>query len=345
MGFETKKGMAKAVDGVSFDVHRGEVYGLAGESGSGKSTIALAVLRLIEEPGKILSGKILYDGQNVLDFDDNQLRAYRWSKVSMVFQGAMNSFNPVMRIGEQLVDAITAHSNMSLEDAQKRAQELLEMVGIDKIFINRYPFELSGGMKQRAMIAMALILNPPLLIADEPTTSIDVIRQVEILKLLKSLQSKFGLSMIYITHDLSLMAAIADRIGILYAGKLVEEGPVDEIYERPAHPYTKLLLQSIPKLEGESSIIGIPGQPPNPLSYPSGCRFHPRCPFAMNICVDEEPLLKEVSGEPPAEISGDRQDYGVGPSHRVACFLWDKAGAGAYDTRFTPVKKIDQKVG
>jgi len=344
VAFKTKKGAAYAVDDVSFDVYKGEVFGIAGESGSGKSTIGLSILRLIEEPGKIESGQIIFDGKNILDFDEQQLRDYRWRDVSMIFQGAMNAFNPVMRIGEQLVDVMLAHSNISEDDAYKRATELLELVGIDKVFINRYPFELSGGMKQRAMIAMSLALNPKLLIADEPTTSIDVIRQVEVLRLLKGLQTKLGLSMIYITHDLSIMAAVADRIGIMYAGKLIEQGTVEQIYVSPAHPYTRLLVESIPTLEGtQERLKGIPGQPPNPLSYPSGCRFHPRCPYAMNVCALRHPDLKPVGTKYPNEITPKR----FVPSqlgHYAACYLWDKMDADPQDPKFTPLKPLKEEV-
>ncbi len=343
VAFKTKKGMAYAVDDVTFDVYKGEVFGLAGESGSGKSTIALSILRLIEEPGRIEAGSIIFDGKNVLEFTQKELQEYRWHDVSMVFQGAMNSFNPVMRIGEQLVDAIMAHSNMTEEEAYKRAEELIAMVGIDKMFINRYPFELSGGMKQRAMIAMALVLNPKLLIADEPTTSIDVIRQVEVLRLLKGLQNKLGLSMIYITHDLSLMAAIADRVGIMYAGKLVEQGTVTQIYKTPAHPYTKLLLESIPKLDDKGQrLAGIPGQPPNPMSYPSGCRFHNRCPFAMNICSRELPELRELGSIWPEELQPSAVNTPQS-GHYVACHLWDKARAGPNDTRYQPLSPLQKE--
>ena len=343
VSFKTKKGIAYAVDNVSFDVYRGEVFGLAGESGSGKSTIALSIIRLIEEPGKIESGQILFDGKDVLKFNDQELQAYRWRDVSMIFQGAMNSFNPVMRVGEQLVDAILAHSNMSEEEARKRAEELLKVVGIDKVFVNRYPFELSGGMKQRAMIAMALVLNPKLLIADEPTTSIDVIRQIEVLRLLRNLQKELGLSMIYITHDLSLMAAIADRLGIMYAGKIVEQGTVRQIYETPAHPYTKLLLASIPSLKGSTKRLqGIPGQPPNPMSYPPGCRFHVRCPFAMNICAKVVPDLIPLGEKWPEELKNEAANEQQ-TGHYAACHLWTKTKAAPDEWGYKPLKTLEAK--
>ncbi len=300
------RGIVKAVDNVSFEVNRGEVLGLAGESGCGKSTLGFALLRLVPPPGRIVSGKLLFDGVDLVQLPDPVLRRdYRWKRISMVFQGAMNALNPVKTVGDQIAEAILIHEKgVTKEEALERAQKLLEMVGIDPRRIKSYPHELSGGMKQRVVIAMALALNPDLVIADEPTTALDVVVQAQIINLLKKLKKERNMSMILISHDLSLIAEMADRVAIMYAGKIVEYGPSDIIYERPAHPYTQLLLKSIPRLRGPKKLIWIPGQPPDLRTPPPGCRFHPRCPYAMDICRKDEPPMIEIE-----------------PGHYVACWL------------------------
>ncbi len=303
------RGIVKAVDNVSFEVNRGEVLGLAGESGCGKSTLGFALLRLVPPPGRIVGGKILFDGVDLVQLPDPVLRRdYRWKRISMVFQGAMNALNPVKTIGDQIAEAILIHEKgVSKEEALERAQKLLEMVGIDPRRVKSYPHELSGGMKQRVVIAMALALNPDLVIADEPTTALDVVVQAQIINLLKRLKKEHNMAMILISHDLSLIAEMADKVAIMYAGKIVEYGPSDIIYERPAHPYTQLLLKSIPRLRGPKKLVWIPGQPPDLRTPPAGCRFHPRCPYVMDICRKEEPPMIEIE-----------------PKHYVACWLHAK---------------------
>ncbi len=300
------RGIVKAVDNISFEVNRGEVLGLAGESGCGKSTLGFALLRLVPPPGRIVSGKILFDGVDLVQLPDPVLRKdYRWKRISMIFQGAMNALNPVKTVGDQIAEAILIHEKeVSKEEALERAQKLLEMVGIDPRRVKSYPHELSGGMKQRVVIAMALALNPDLVIADEPTTALDVVVQAQIINLLKKLKKEHNMAMILISHDLSLIAEMADRVAIMYAGKIVEYGPSDIVYERPAHPYTQLLLKSIPRLRGAKKLIWIPGQPPDLRTPPPGCRFHPRCPYAMDICRKDEPPVIELE-----------------PKHYVACWL------------------------
>ena len=287
----TSEGVVKAVDNISLSLERGESLGLAGESGCGKSTFGYSILRLVPPPGRIVGGKISFDGKDILRLDEESFRKeYRWKRISMVFQGAMNALNPVRRIGDQIVEAILAHDeNATEEEAYKRAGDLLELVGIERTRLRSYPHELSGGMKQRVVIAMALALNPDLLIADEPTTALDVVVQAQILNLLKELKNKFKMSLILITHDLSVIAEIADKVAIMYAGKVVEWGTSEQIFENPQHPYTRGLISSVPRLRGKKSLFWIPGQPPDLKNPPLGCRFHPRCPYVMDRCRREEP--------------------------------------------------------
>ncbi len=305
----TSKGVVKAVDGISLKVRKGESLGLAGESGCGKSTFGYSILRLVPPPGRIVGGEIYFEGTNILKLDEETFRRnYRWKKVSMVFQGAMNALNPVRRIGDQIVEAILAHDESITEkEAYERAGELLELVGIEKVRLRSYPHELSGGMKQRVVIAMALALNPDLLIADEPTTALDVVVQAQIMNLLKELKNKLGMSLILITHDLSIIAEIADKVAVMYAGKIVEWGTSEQIFLNPIHPYTRGLISSIPRLRGKKNLYWIPGQPPDLVNPPRGCRFHPRCPYAMEICKKEEPSMIEVE-----------------PEHYVSCWLYIK---------------------
>ena len=309
--FKTSRGFVKAVDGVSFTLEKGDSLGLAGESGCGKTTTALSILRLLPPNGRIVGGKIIFDGINLLKLDEESFRKkIRWKRISIIFQGAMNALNPVFKVGDQIAEAIMIHEKVSKEDALKRAQDLLEFIGIDRKMAFRYPFELSGGMRQRAMIAMALALNPDLVISDEPTTALDVIVQAQVLKLMRELQERLGLSLILITHDLSVIAELCNKVAIMYAGKIVEIGTVYQIFKNPKHPYTRGLIQSFPNIRApKSEFKSIPGAPPNLLHPPPGCRFHPRCPYTKQICREEEPEMVEVE-----------------PGHFVACHFREVIG-------------------
>uniref|UniRef100_A0A7C4BCJ7 ABC transporter ATP-binding protein n=1 Tax=Ignisphaera aggregans TaxID=334771 RepID=A0A7C4BCJ7_9CREN len=303
----TSRGTVKAVDGVSLTIDEGDVLGVAGESGSGKSTLGYAILGLIPPPGRTVSGRIILDDIELTSLSEDELRKIRWSKVSMVFQGALNILNPVMRVGDQMAEVLMYHKGVSKEEALKVIREHLKMVGLSPEVIKRYPHELSGGMKQRVVIAMALLLKPRLVIADEPTTALDVVIQAQIMNLLKQLKEEEKLSMMFITHDLSLIAEIANKVAIMYAGKIVELGSSDDIYLKPQHPYTQGLLNSIPSVRQRRTLTWIPGAPPDLRNPPPGCRFYPRCPLAMDICRREEPLLIEVE-----------------KGHHVACWLYTK---------------------
>ncbi len=307
----------RAVDGVDLAIAPGEILGIAGESGSGKSTIANAMLQILRPPARIASGQILFESQDLTKKSREELRKFRWRNVSMVFQSAMNSLNPVMRVGDQFVDMMRAHERISKRDALERAGELLDLVGIDPRRVRAYPHELSGGMRQRVVIAMALALEPKLVIMDEPTTALDVVVQREILQQVRTLQRELGFAVVFITHDLSLLLEIAGRIAIMYAGEIVEEAPAREIHRAPRHPYTIGLMQSFPPLHGPVvRMNGISGSPPDLAAAPSGCRFHPRCPhcrpddaFLYGRQTTERPRLRELS-----------------PGHRVACHLVERDG-------------------
>ncbi len=296
MYYFTNKGVVRAVDDLSFTLKKGEVMGLAGESGCGKSSLGFTLMGMPTPPGKIVSGSVKIDGREIVGLPEDVLRKeVRWQKISMIFQGAMNALNPVYTVGYQMIEPLIYHKGMEREEALDRAQKYLELVGLSPDIVYRYPHELSGGMKQRVIIATALLLEPEVVIADEPTTALDVVVQAQIINLMKKLKKELGLSMIFITHDLSILAEISDKVAIMYAGKIIEIGDSEKIYYEPAHPYTQKLLASIPRLhEDVEKLEFIPGQPPNLITPPKGCRFHPRCPYAMQICKEQEPELVEV---------------------------------------------------
>lgn len=294
--FTTRGGTVKAVDGVSLKIDRGDALGLAGESGCGKTTTALTVMRLLPSNAKVLSGKIFLNDIDLLEMDEETLRKeVRMKQLSMVFQGAMNALNPVFRVGDQIRQAILTHEDVAREPAWERVQELFSLVGIDPDRASDYPHEFSGGMKQRAIIAMSLACNPDLVIADEPVTALDVIVQAQILELIRNLRKKLGLSMIMITHDLSVIADTCNKAAIMYAGKIVESADSVTIFKQPEHPYTQGLIANFPSISGEKKDFEpISGSPPNLISPPTGCRFHPRCPYVEEKCREEEPEIVET---------------------------------------------------
>jgi len=295
--FRTSKGMYKAVDDVSFDLNYGEALGLVGESGCGKTTCALSIARLLPKEGRICGGEILLEGKDLVGLSDDQIREKRWKDVSIVFQGAMNALNPVMKVGDQIAEAIMLHDKVKKEEALRKAGELFELVEMPKGRISNYPHEFSGGMKQRAMIAMALACNPKIIIGDEPTTALDVMVQAQILNLLEKLRKELNMGLILITHDLSILGETCDKIAVMYAGKIMEIGTVEEIFNNTAHPYTEKLIACFPNI-GKEKVIppSIEGIPPNMLEPPSGCSFHPRCHLAAELCRQKEPEHFRVNG-------------------------------------------------
>ncbi len=310
--FTLSSGTVKAVDGVSFELHDGEALGIAGESGCGKTTTALSLLRLLPANAKVVGGSVKLFGIELATKSENALRRYRWREISVIFQGAMNALNPVRRVGDQVAEPIIERLGVPKAEANRRARELLELVGIARDRAADYPHQLSGGMRQRAMIAMALACDPAIVIGDEPTTALDVMVQAQILELLERLRAQLGLSLILITHDLSVIAETCDRVMVMYAGRVAEEGPVRTVFSAPRHPYTQMLLAAIPNLESDRRLLGtIPGSPPDLRTPPPGCRFHPRCPMAMDVCHEIVP--EEV-----------RHADGV----RVACHLYPPGGDG-----------------
>lgn len=314
--FFTQDGVVKAVDGISYDLQEGETVGLVGESGSGKSVSALSILRLIASPpGRIVGGEVWFEGEDLLKLDEEEMRHIRGNRIAMVFQEPMTSLNPVLTIGRQITEALELHKKMDRKTARARAIELLRMVGIPDAErrIDDYPHQFSGGMRQRVMIAMALSCDPKLLIADEPTTALDVTIQAQILELIKHLTKQFGTAVILITHNLGVVARYADRVNIMYAGRIVERGTAKDIYKNPKHPYTVGLLKSVPRLDEprKERLNPIEGMPPDLINLPPGCPFQPRCPYAIQRCTQEYPPL-----------------VSIGDGHFSACWVADKVTLG-----------------
>jgi len=298
--FFTEDGVVRAVEDVSFEIFPGEIVSLVGESGCGKSVTGLSLLRLIPmPPGKILKGELLFEGRDLLGLEEREMEKVRGNDISMIFQEPMTSLNPVFTIGNQIIEALQLHQNLDKKEARTRAIEMLDRVRIpsSEVRIDSYPHQLSGGMRQRAMIAMALSCQPKLLIADEPTTALDVTIQAQVLRLLKEIQREMGMAVMLITHDLGVVSEIADRVAVMYAGRIVESGPIEAIFGKMRHPYTRGLLESIPHLdEKRKRLNAIPGQVPNPMNLPGGCKFHPRCHLMIDECKREEPPLFKVNG-------------------------------------------------
>ena len=304
--YTTQSGTVHAVDGVSFNLDEGEALGLAGESGCGKTTTALALMRLLPYNGRIVSGSILFRGRDLVKVSDTRIRKIRWKDISIIFQGAMNSLNPVRNIGQQIAEPIVLHEAVEEQEAMRRVGELLELVGINRERMRDYPHEFSGGMRQRVMIAMALACNPKLVIADEPVTALDVMIQAQILELLERLRKELHLSMILISHDLSVMAETCEKVAIMYGGKMMEIGTTVDVFTDAKHPYTQGLLAAFPDIRGPRTMpASIPGDVPSLINPPTGCVFHPRCKFAFDRCTTAEPALAEVT-----------------PGRQAACFLY-----------------------
>ena len=302
----TSEGTVEAVNSVTFHVDRGETLGLVGETGAGKTTTALSILRLLPDPpGKITAGSLTFDGQDLLAKSKKEMHDIRGGQISMIFQDPMTALNPVLRVGDQIAEVILLHNKISKVEAEKRAMEMLEMVGIPAERGREYPHQFSGGMKQRVVIAIALACNPELLIADEPTTALDVTIQAQVLDLMRKLKEELSTAMILITHDLGVVAEICDRVAVMYAGEIVECGTLEQIFEHTAHPYTVGLFQSIPSLEEDVDMLKpIAGLMPNPMELPTGCKFHPRCPYATEQCARINPEVTEIA-----------------PGHLVKCLM------------------------
>jgi peptide/nickel transport system ATP-binding protein len=303
--YHTPRGPVKACDDVSFELRPRERFGLIGESGSGKSTVALSLMRLIKPPGRVESGEVWLDTVNVLDVPEERMKTLRLAEIALISQGAMNSLNPVMRARQQIIDGPRSHgAKMSRHKWDDRVAELLEWVGLQPEVADLFPHQLSGGMKQRVIIAIAISLRPKVIIADEPTSALDVVVQRQVMETLRRVQQDLGASVILIGHDMGLMAQFAERVGVMYAGRLVEEGPVRDLFARPQHPYSQVLMASLPSLDEKGVFKGAPGFPPSLLDLPPGCAFHPRCPYVMERCMVE----------PPSPLP-------AGPDHWAACHL------------------------
>lgn len=312
--YDTTRGTVHAVHNISFTIMPGEVFGLAGESGCGKTTIGYAITRLHKPPARIVGGHIVFDGRDLLAMSENEIRDVRWKDIAIVPQSAVNALNPILTVGEQIIDGVRAHMPMTDREASDRAVELLTMVGIGPDRLWHYPHQFSGGMRQRAVIAIALALKPRLVVLDEPTTALDVVMQRDIMQQIAALKAQLGFSVLFITHDLSLMVEFSDRIGIMYAGELVEVAPAQALFTAPQHPYTQGLMGSFPSISGpRRSLHGIPGSPPDLIAPPAGCCFHPRCSVRVaGRCEKEEPQLCVV-----------------GPNHVAACHCLGDQGVGA----------------
>lgn len=307
--FDTQDGVVHAVNGISYRLHKGETLGIVGESGSGKSVSVMALMRLLPTPpARISNGEVIFMGQNLLELSEAEMRGIRGSQMAMVFQDPMTSLNPVLTIGYQLMEPLQLHLGMTKEEARQRAAELLKMVGIPEAEkrLDDYPHQFSGGMRQRVMIAMALACNPALLIADEPTTALDVTIQAQIVELVKQLQEQLGMALIWITHDLGVVAGLAERVIVMYAGMIMEDALVDDLYEKPRHPYTRALLRSLPRMDGSpgEKLETIEGLPPDLIALPKGCPFAARCKLAQDICFEQRPPLEEIA-----------------PGRRLACWV------------------------
>ncbi len=309
--FYTGDGIVKAVDDVSFNIRKGEIIGVVGESGCGKSVTAMSVMRLIPSPpGKIVAGEILFEDENILNITEEKMRKIRGNDIAVIFQEPMTSLNPIFTIGFQIEEVILLHQKLSKVKAKEKAIEMLKLVGVPRAdeIVNCYPHELSGGMRQRAMIAMAVSCNPKLLIADEPTTALDVTIQAQILDIMKDLKKKLNTSIMLITHDLGVIAEMAEYVVVMYAGKIIEEAPVIELFKNPMHPYTDGLMKSKPSLNKDvDRLYSIPGQVPNPIDMPEECHFSARCQKVMDICRKQQPPIREIT-----------------PGHKVACFLYEE---------------------
>jgi oligopeptide/dipeptide ABC transporter ATP-binding protein len=327
--------VAHALEDVSFDVYPRQTLGLVGESGCGKTTTLMSVMRLLPAAGRIISGEVLLDGVDLLSLSPREMRRYRWKEMAMIFQGAMNALNPVVPVGDQIREPILLHELMDRQEADRRVEELLDLVGIAKSRKDLYPHQYSGGMRQRAMIAMALACEPRLLFADEPTTALDVMIQAQVLDLLKHIQAELGLAIVLVTHDLGVIAEVCDSVVVMYGGVVAEYGPIDAVYNAPQHPYTQLLLEAFPDLNRPAEMLAsIPGTPPRLNDLPPGCRFWPRCPKCFDLCRQQKPLLIDTGGvavQQPAFIH----------HHWAACHLLGEAGS-ACARRYTTSGEASQ---
>jgi peptide/nickel transport system ATP-binding protein len=320
--YKTRYGQVSAVEDVSFDIYQGEILGLVGESGSGKSTMGKALMRMLPRAAQV-SGQLIFQGEDVMNYDPAKLRDFRGRKISMIFQDPMTSLNPVQRVSEHIVEAIQVHEpKTTAEMALNVARELIERLGIARRRVVDFPHQLSGGMRQRVMVGLGLVLNANLIIADEATTSLDVIVEAKLVDQLRQIREDFGVTLLVITHNIALVAELCDRVAVMYAGQLAEIGPVEEIFDHPLHPYTKGLLQSVPsiQLDEKEQLYKMPGEPPSLTNPPSGCRFHPRCPYVMEICPRIDPRLEEVA-----------------PGRLVHCWLYED-----HPEKETPTIKVEE---